>query len=225
MLEIWPGRNLDNRGGFDMEFKQKMSHDATTESHRSDESGIAVVIAMIMILIMSTLAITISFMSNIDFQTMSNYKRGQEAFLAAENCVAEARRVFETTGIEILFYQLQIGAQQVGIEVPKTPGKSESYCRTGPRNFQRTDATHPAAAIVQVPPPTKQMGRPLKHVSLPSGGVGGASAVPASFVVTGKDAMDRDKKDTNPDINTGVEIAVGFETFVPGGATNVYSGN
>jgi hypothetical protein len=68
------------------------------------------------------------------------------------------------------------------------------------------------------------MGRPLKHVSLPSGGVGGAAAVPASFLVTGKDAMDRDKKDTNPDINTGVEIAVGFESFVPGGASNVYSG-
>ena len=97
-------------------------------------------------------------------------------------------------------------------------------CRTGSRNFQRTDPTDAPAAIVQLPPPTKQMGRPLKHVSLPSGGVGGAAAVPASFLVTGKDSRDRDKKDTNPDINTGVEIAVGFESFVPGGATNVYSG-
>ncbi len=190
---------------------------------KTSESGIAVIIAMIMILIMSTLAITISFMSNIDFQTMSNYKQGQEAFLAAEDCVAEARKVFETVGIESLFYQLQVGAQPEGIELPKTPAPGESYCRTGSRNFNRADPDDPAD-FIKLPPPTKQMGRPLKHVSLPSGGVGGAAAVPASFLVTGKDAMDRDKKDTNPDINTGVEIAVGFESFVPGGATNVYSG-
>jgi Tfp pilus assembly protein PilX len=62
---------------------------------------IAVIIAMIMILIMSTLAITISFMSNIDFQTMSNYKQGQEAFLAAENCVAEAKG-FETKELKLV---------------------------------------------------------------------------------------------------------------------------
>jgi hypothetical protein len=197
-----------------------------TIDHKKSESGIAVIIAMIMILIMSTLAITISFMSNIDFQTMSNYKQGQEAFLAAENCVEEARRVFETTGIETLFYQLQVGGQQGGIEIPDDPSptKAESYCRTGSRNFNRLDEDDDPPPIVQLPPPTKQMGRPLKHVSLPSGGVGGAAAVPASFLVTGKDAMDRDKKDINPDINTGVEIAVGFESFVPGGATNVYSG-
>jgi hypothetical protein len=155
---------------------------------------------------------------------MSNYKQGQEAFLAAEQCVQEARKVFETTGIEVLFYQILIGAPQNGLEMPQTPTNGEAYCRTGSRNFERTDPTDPPGPIVELPEPTKQMGRPLKHVSLPSGGVGGASAVPASFLVTGKDAMDRDKKDTNPDINTGVEIAVGFETFVPGGATNVYSG-
>lgn len=207
-----------------MEFGQDMSSCYMTISHKKGESGIAVIIALIMILIMSTLAITISFMSNIDFQLMSNYKQGQEAFLAAEDCVKEARRVFETTGIEALFYQLQVGAESAGIELPACPGNSESYCRTGTRNFLRADCTEAVPAIVQVPPPTKQMGRPLKHVSLPSGGVGGAAAVPASFLVTGKDAMDKDKVDTNPDINTGVEIAVGFESFVPGGASNVYSG-
>jgi hypothetical protein len=206
-----------------MEFGKEMGSRNKTRDHRTSESGIAVIIAMIMILIMSTLAITISFMSNIDFQTMSNYKRGQEAFLAAEDCVEDARKVFETVGIETLFYQLQVGNQPAGIELPKTPGKSESYCRTGSRNFNRADPNDPVE-FIKLPPPTKQMGRPLKHVSLPSGGVGGASAVPASFLVTGKDAMDKDKKDTNPDINTGVEIAVGFETFVPGGASNVYSG-
>jgi len=208
-----------------MEFGQKMSSRYVTVDHKKSESGIAVIIAMIMILIMSTLAITISFMSNIDFQTMSNYKQGQEAFLAAENCVQEARKAFETIGIETFFYQLQVGGDKMGIEIPSTPSKSESYCRTGSRNFNRANENADPAPIIQSPPPpTKQMGRPLKHVSLPSGGVGGAAAVPASFLVTGKDAMDRDKKDTNPDINTGVEIAVGFESFVPGGASNVYSG-
>jgi hypothetical protein len=209
-----------------MKFREDMTRVSIAESHNTNESGIAVIIALVMILIMSTLAITISFMSNIDFQTMSNYKQGQEAFLAAENCVQQARRVFETTGIETLFYQLQVGEERLGIEVPPTPSKSESYCRTGSRNFERNNEDGDPPPIIQLPPPaTKQMGRPLKHVSLPSGGVGGAAAVPADFRVTGKDAMDRDKKDTNPDINTGVEIAVGFETFVPGGATNVYSGN
>jgi hypothetical protein len=208
-----------------MEFEPEISSRHMTIGLKTSESGIAVVIALIMILIMSTLAITISFMSNIDFQTMSNYKQGQEAFLAAENCVEEARRVFETTGIETLFYEVQVSGQGKGIKLPENPGNSESYCRTGSRNFQ-SDPDDPdrVPAIVQAPPPTKQMGRPLKHVSLPSGGVGGASAIPASFLVTGKDAMDRDKMDMNPDINTGVEIAVGFETFVPGGASNVYSG-
>lgn len=207
-----------------MEFGKEMSNRYAIIPHKSSESGIAVIIALIMILIMSTVAITISFMSNIDFQTMSNYKQGQEAFLAAEDCVAEARKVFETKGIETLFYELQVSNQQEGIALPKTPGSGESYCRTGSRNFQCMSPPCDPPAIVQQPPPTKQMGRPLKNVSLPSGGVGGAAAVPASFLVTGKDAMDRDKMDTNPDINTGVEIAVGFESFVPGGASNVYSG-
>jgi hypothetical protein len=103
-----------------MEFGKEMGSRYKIRDHRTSESGIAVIIAMIMILIMSTLAITISFMSNIDFQTMSNYKRGQEAFLAAENCVEEARKVFETVGIETLFYELQVGTQPAGIELPKT---------------------------------------------------------------------------------------------------------
>jgi PilX N-terminal len=206
-----------------MDFRKGIRSRNMTKDLKTGESGIAVIVAMIMILIMSTLAITISFMSNIDFQTMSNYKQGQEAFLAAEDCISEARKVFETIGIETLFYQLQVGAQPAGIELPKNPGTGESYCRTGSRNFYRANPNDPAD-FLKLPPPTKQMGRPIKHISLPSGGVGGAAAVPASFLVTGKDAMDRDKKDTNRNINTGVEIAVGFESFVPGGASNVYSG-
>jgi len=187
------------------------------------QRGIAVILALIMLIIMSTLGLTVAFMANIDFQTMSNYKQGYEAFLSAERCVAEARKRFETIGIEVLFFQLQGGTPPDGIEIPQDPEKWESYCRTGPRNFNRAEGG--AVAFLEIPPPTKQMGRPLKNVSLPSGGVGGAAAVPVSFLVTGKNAKDKDKEDTNPDINTGVEIAVGFESFVPGGATNVYSGN
>ncbi|HEY4673355.1 MAG TPA: pilus assembly PilX N-terminal domain-containing protein, partial [Nitrososphaerales archaeon] len=63
------------------------------------EDGIALIIALIMLLTMTMLAISVSFTSNIDFQTMSNYKQGQEAFLAAERCVEEAKRQFESVGI------------------------------------------------------------------------------------------------------------------------------
>ena len=66
------------------------------------------------------------------------------------------------------------------------------------------------------------MGRPLKNTSLPSGGLGGAVMIGTSFLVTGKDAGDKDKDDTNPDINTGTEISAGFESFLAGGASNVY---
>jgi hypothetical protein len=41
-------------------------------------------------------------------------------------------------------------------------------------------------------------------------------------LVTGKDAKDEDLTDEKTDINTGTEIAIGFETFIPGGASNVY---
>ena len=55
-----------------------------------NESGVAIILALIMLLVMSVLAITVSFSSNTDFKAMSNFKRGQEAFLAAERCIEEA---------------------------------------------------------------------------------------------------------------------------------------
>ncbi|MDA2918974.1 pilus assembly PilX N-terminal domain-containing protein [Desulfobacterota bacterium AH_259_B03_O07] len=202
-----------------------MNMTALRVAHRdSGQRGIALILALVMLIIMSTIGLTVSFMGHIDFQTMSNYKQGQEAFLSAERCVTEARKRFETIGIETLFFQLQGGTPPDGIELPLNPAINEPYCRSGPRNFNRASESAPVA-FIEIPPPTKQMGRPLKNVSLPSGGVGGASAVPVSFLVTGKNAKDKDKKDTNQDINTGVEIAVGFETIVPGGASNLYSGN
>lgn len=192
------------------------------------ENGIAIILALVMLLIMSALAVTISFMSNVDFQTMSNYKQGQEAFLAAERCVEEARKKFETEGVETLYFQIQ-GGTSVGIESCDDPNKdycfsplpNGAYCRTGSRDFNRSSSLGPPPSF-PIPPPQKTFGRPIKHVSLPSGGTGGAAAVPTSFLVTGKDARDKDKDDTDPNINTGTEISVGFETFIPGGASNVY---
>ena len=49
-----------------------------------------------------------------------------------------------------------------------------------------------------------------------------AGLIPISYVVTGKDSTDKDKADLNNDINTGTEIATGFEVYIPGGASNVY---
>ena len=179
------------------------------------EDGVALIIALIMLLTMTMLAISVSFTSNIDFQTMSNYKQGQEAFLAAERCVEAAKREFESTGIVQMYLLLQGGAgPSVQVNLP-----NGAKCRTGPRDYDVSDGPIP---FIQIPPPTKAMGRPLKNTSLPSGGLGGAVMIGTSFLVTGKDAGDRDKMDTNPDINTGTEISAGLESFLAGGASNVY---
>ncbi|HET7289350.1 MAG TPA: pilus assembly PilX N-terminal domain-containing protein, partial [Thermodesulfobacteriota bacterium] len=71
------------------------------------QDGVAIIMALIMLLVMSVLATTVSFNSNNDFHSMSNYKRGQEAFLAAENCIREGRNRFEIVGIEVLYFLLQ----------------------------------------------------------------------------------------------------------------------
>jgi hypothetical protein len=186
-----------------------------------NENGIAMLLALIMLLVLTTLAITISFTSNVDFQTMSSYKRGQEAFLAAERCVEEGRKRFEVVGIETLYFLLQseVSTEDLTVEVDDLPNGAR--CRTGSRYFNRTSPTDPAP-FIEIPPPTKMLGRPIKHVSLPSGGVGGAALVPVSFLVTGKDVNDEDLTDEKTNINTGTEIAAGFETFIPGGASNVY---
>jgi hypothetical protein len=182
-----------------------------------------------MLLIMSALAVTISFMSNIDFQTMSNYKQGQEAFLAAERCVEEGRKRFEVVGIEKLYFLLQssVSSDEMVVESGSDRGNfpalpNGAKCRIGPRDFNRTDPSIEPPPLIELPPPTKTLGRPIKHVSLPSGGIGGAAVVSTSFIVTGKDAGDKDKDDIDPNINTGTEVSVGFETFIPGGASNVY---
>ena len=202
-----------------------------------NQNGIAIILAMIMLLIMSVMALTISFMSNVDFSSMANYKRGEEAFLAAESCVLEGRKRFETIGVESLYFQLQSVSDPSTISTnsplvirePLLPSDNPAddpdqwagpMCRSGPRIFDST--TSGPAQFIEIPPPSKVTGRPIRDVSLPSGGAGGAALFPVTFTVVGKDSQDKDKDDTNDKINTGTEIAVGFETFIPGGATNVY---
>ena len=193
-----------------------------------NEDGVAIVLALIMLLVMSVLATTVSFDSNNDFHAMSNYKRGQEAFLAAEDCIQEGRNRFEVIGVEVLYFLLQ----NKGTLVLGEGGANEllildedlengSRCRSGPRALD--SATEGSGRIVEIPPITKTIQRPLKNTSMSTSASGGAGLVPVSFVVTGKDEVDKDIDDVKDTINTGTEIAVGFETFIPGNANQMYS--
>ena len=209
----------------------------------NNEKGIAIILALLMLLVMSVLALTVSFMSNINFQSMSNFKRGQESFLAAESCINVGRNKLETIGIETLFFELQIKSnmpnemsdsgevvvdsdivifEALNNDIDTDPDNwKDPMCRSGSRVI---DNDNGIPNFITQPAPTKVTGRPLKNVSLPSGGTGGSTLVPIVFNVTGKDSRDKDKADRDLNINTGTEIAIGFETFIPGGATNIYSG-
>lgn len=209
----------------------------------NNQNGIAIILALIMLLVMSVLGLTVSFMSNINFQSMSNFKRGQESFIAAESCINIARTRLEVVGIETLYFELQtntgtsdpIPSTFTVDDIPDTaifkPLKDKltsdpddwtgPFCRSGPRIIDPNDGF---PDFITRPPAAKVTGRPLKNTSLPSGSSGGVTLVPVTFTVTGKDSDDADKIDQDPLINTGTEVAVGFETFVPGGATNIYSG-
>ena len=203
------------------------------------QDGIAIILAMVMLLVMSVMAVTVSFISNVDFKMMAVHKRGQESFLAAETCVAEARQRLETVGVETLFFQLQstpdvtVLSTSSDMVIIKPINNSDdpandpedwkgSMCRSGPRIWDQP--TQGPARFIELPPPSKAVGRPLKNVSLASGGSGGAALVPITFEVMGKNSVDEDKNDDDPVINTGTELAIGFESFIPGGATNMYSG-
>lgn len=186
------------------------------------EDGIAIILALIMLLVLSVLAVTISFMSNVDFQTMSNYKQGQEAFLAAERCIEEGRKRFEVVGIETLYFLLQSEINAEGLEDLTVELSNGARCRSGRRDFDWSKDKPSNLYLVPKVASTKAYGRPIRHVSLPSGGIGGAALVSTTFTVVGKDARDKDPKDTKEEINTGTEIAFGVETFIPGGASNVY---
>lgn len=201
------------------------------------EDGVAIVLALIMLLVMSVLATTVSFNSNNDFQSMSNYKRGQESFLAAEDCIREGRDRFEVIGIEVLYFLLQNKntaiLNQEGTDdllvINKTLGDCDpedstakcARCRSGPRTLD--SAQEGSGRIVEIPPITKTIQRPLKNTSVPTSASGGAGLVPVTFIVTGKDEQDKDIHDVKDTINTGTEIAAAFETFIPGNANQMYS--
>lgn len=192
------------------------------------EDGVAIIMALIMLLVMSVLATTVSFNSNNDFHAMSNYKRGQEAFLAAEDCVREGRNRFEIIGIEVLYFLLQnkdtVILGQGGASdllVLNEELDNGARCRSGPRTLDST--TDGPGQIVEIPPITKTIQRPLKNTSMSTSASGGAGLVPVTFVVTGKDQGDKDLTDVKNTINTGTEVAAGFETFIPGNANQMYS--
>lgn len=193
----------------------------------TDENGVALILALIMLLVMSVLATTVAFNSNNDFHAMSNFKRGQEAFLAAERCVQEGRNRFEIVGVEILFFLLQ-NKETVSIAQGSANDllildedlDSGARCRSGPRVMNSADGP---GELIEIPPITKTIQRPLKNTSMSTSASGGAGLVPVTFLVTGKDDRDKDKDDTNMQVNTGTEISVGFETFIPGNANQMYS--
>ncbi len=196
------------------------------------QDGIVIVLALIMLLVMSVMAITVSFISNTDFQTMSNYKRGQESFLAAERCVIQTRRLIEEVGIAQLLFEQSV-ATLAGLDIdlragitpddgnPDLPigtGGIGAVCRSG---FRLMDEGDPDP-VFNLPGDVKSIQRLIRNTSLPDSGSGGAMAIPITFVVMGKDARNRDKDDDDPTLNTGTQLAVGIETFTGGGASNVY---
>ncbi len=192
-----------------------------------NENGVALILALIMLLVMSVLATTVAFNSNNDFHAMSSYKRGQEAFLAAERCVQEGRNRFEIIGIEVLFFLLQnketvtlAQGSASDLLVLDEDLDTGARCRSGPRVIDGADGP---GEVIEIPPITKTIQRPLKNTSMSTSASGGAGLVPVTFTVTGKDRMDDDKDDLNNQINTGTEIAAGFETFIPGNANQMYS--
>jgi len=192
------------------------------------EDGVAIIMALIMLLVMSVLATTVSFNSNNDFRSMSNYKRGQEAFLAAEDCIREGRNRFEIVGIEVLYFLLQnkgtITLGQGGASellVLDEELENGARCRSGPRTLD--SATQGSGQIIEIPPITKTIQRPLKNTSMSTSASGGAGLVPVTFRVTGKDEKDKDINDVKDTVNTGTEVAAGFETFIPGNANQMYS--
>ncbi len=208
------------------------------KANLSGESGIALIIALIMLLVMSIMAISVSFLSNTDFQTMSNFKRGQEAFLAGETCVQETRRRISEEGLALLLFKQS--AQQASnplvepLEIDLAENNSDlavqresngdfigAFCRSGTRLMDGTVVAS-KDPIFAFPDNVKSIERVLRNTSLPDSGAGGAKAIPVTFTVMGKDSQDRDKSDSDSEINTGTQIAVGVETFTGGGASNVY---
>lgn len=201
-----------------------------------NEEGIAIILALLMLLVMSIMAVTASFISNSDFRMMSVHKSGQEAFLASETCVTIAKRRLEEIGAAPLFLKLQSAAsnpdpttistlnaivilenmdpQDDGADVVDWLGP---LCRSGPRIWD--SASQGPGLFINIPEATKSNGRPVADES-----VGQATtAITVPFNVMGKASKDKDKDDTDPEINTGTELEIGIEVFVVGATDPIYS--
>ena len=199
-----------------------------------NEEGIAIILALVMLLVMSIMAVTVSFISNTDFRMMVVHKRGQEAFLAAETCVMIAKQRLEEIGAAPLFLKLQSAASDpltvstlnaiVILENMDAQDDGESVddwigplCRSGPRIWD--SATQGPGLFINIPEATKSNGRPVADES-----VGQATtAITVPFNVMGKSSNDEDKDDTDEKINTGVELEIGIEVFVVGATDPIYS--
>ena len=199
-----------------------------------NEEGIAIILALVMLLVMSVMAVTVSFISNTDFRMMVVHKRGQEAFLAAETCVMIAKQRLEEIGAAPLFLKLQSAASDpltvstlnaiVILENMDAQDDGESVddwigplCRSGPRIWD--SATQGPGLFINIPEATKSNGRPVADES-----VGQATtAITVPFNVMGKSSDDEDKDDTDEQINTGIELEIGIEVFVVGATDPIYS--
>jgi len=219
--------------------------DSKLEKIINDESGVALIIAIILILVMATLASTISFLSNNDFYSMSYYKRGQEAFLAAESCVIETRKTLENinpavyyelirSGIDPglletelgrkLFIQKPISSHDVRTDDSDNDVDPETWngpvCRTGSRALNSNEIRQASNFLLT------NESKSTRHVKNFS--IGQFNVTPMSVIVTGKDSLDEDKADRNEEgsvnepVNTGIEIISGFEVLTLGGRGNEY---
>lgn len=206
-----------------------MNKTQTTKKTNS-EKGIAIILALIMLLVMSIMAISASFLSNIDFQGMAIFKRGQEAFLASESCIVEGRRRLENLGYAQLLNELATldsyrGQGEGGLSATNNPFANtvlidldinQARCRSGNRILDQT----PSPFFNRIG--ERNISRDLKHYSRSDQDTTTASVTQISFVSTGKDREDEDIDDTNLQINTGSEIAFGIEVVPPGGDGNVH---
>jgi len=212
---------------------------------KDEEKGVALIIAIILILVTTTIATSISFISNNSFLSMSNYKSGQEAFFATESCVIEVRNILENTNPAVFYELVRSGInadlieQELGrnifVQKPVSNidkptgvedfGDPETWlgpaCRTGSRALNSEQIKQPENFLITN---ESKSSRHVKNFS-----IGEFDVTPISIIVTGKSSLDQDKadrreenEDRDDDINTGIEIISGFEVLTLGGGGNRY---
>jgi len=201
-----------------------------------NEDGIAIILALIMLLVMSVMALSVSFVSNTNFRMMSVHKYGQEAFLSSESCVMESKQRLEQIGAAPLFLKLQSALSNPdpttistlnAIVILKNLDSSDNgqdvadwegpLCRSGPRIWD--SATQGPGLFINIPDVTKANCRPVADESAGQS----TCAILVPFNVMGKASNDEDKNDTDETINTGTELGIGIEVFVVGATDPIYS--